>query len=72
MLGDRALERLGDVLQPVLQDVAEADQRRQADAAPLQVVDQLLADRSARVGSFVRTDHQMAVLTDREISVSPA
>ena len=50
VLGDRALEGLVDVLQPMLQDVAKPDERRQADAAPLQVVDQLLeVDRAARV-----------------------
>ena len=49
VLGDRALKRFVDVLQPMLQDVAEADQRRQADAAQLQVIDQLLeVDRAAR------------------------
>ena len=42
VLRDRRLERVVDVAEPLPQDVAEADQDRQLDAAQLQVVDQLL------------------------------
>ena len=48
VLGDRGLEGVVDVADAVPQDVAEADEHRQADAAQLQVVDQLLQiDRRA-------------------------
>ena len=71
VLRDRALKRFGDLPQPVLQHAAEPNQQREADRAVLQVVDQLLQiNRPRRL--FRRTDHQMVVLTDREISVSPA
>ncbi len=42
-----------DVAEPMLQDVAEADQDRQADAAQLQVIDQLLEIDRRGSASFV-------------------
>ena len=52
------------------EDVAKPDQRRQADATALQIVDQLLqVDRPARV--LGRMDLDLPVLADREVSVPP-
>ena len=71
MLGDRGLEGVVDVPQPVLEDVAEADQDRQVDAAQLQVIDQLLeVDRAAWI--LGRMDLHVAVLADREVALAPA
>ena len=71
MLGDRSLERLVNVLETMLQDVAKADERRKADAAQLQVIDQLLeVDRAARV--LRGMDPNVAVLADREIPLTPS
>ena len=42
VLGDRALEGGVNLAQPLLQDLGEADQDRQIDAAQLQPIDQLL------------------------------
>ena len=71
VLGDGALEGFVDVLEPMLQDVAEADERRQADAAQLQVIDQLLEiDRPARL--LGRVDLDLTVLTDGEVALAPA
>src|SRR5688572_31191362 len=47
VLADGALERRVDVSQPVLDDVGEADEHGETDAAELQPVDELLqVDRS--------------------------
>ena len=71
VLGDGRLEGVVDVLQPVLEDVAEADERRQVDAAALQVVDQLLeVDGPVRVLRGMHLD--VAVLADREVALAPA
>src|SRR5580704_2482647 len=65
------LERFVDVLEPMLQDVAKPDQRRQTHAAEPQIVDQLLeVDRSA--GVLGRVDLDLAVLADREVSLPPS
>ena len=42
VLGDGAVKRRVDLAEAVLEDVGEADQHRQADAAQLQPIDQLL------------------------------
>ena len=71
VLGDGRLKGVVNVLQPVLQDVAEANQRRQADAAKLEMIDQLLQiDRPARL--LRRMDLDVAVLADGEVSLPPA
>ena len=71
VLGDGGLEGLVDVLQAVPQDVAEPHERRQADAAQLQVIDELLQiDRP--IGLFRRMDLDVSVLADRKIPLSPA
>ncbi len=63
MLRDGRLKGLVDVLQPVLEDVAESHERRQADAAQLQMVDQLLQiDRAVRL--FRRVDFDVTVFAD--------
>ena len=52
VLGDGGLKRRVDLAEPVLQDVGEADEDRQADAAQLQAIDQLLqVDGAARCPS---------------------
>ena len=71
MLGDGALEGFIDFLQPVLQDVPKPDERRQTDAAELQIVDQLFEiDRAA--GVLGRVNPDLSVLADREVSVAPS
>src|ERR1700691_2913767 len=55
----------------MLQDAAEPNQRRQADAAQLQVIDQLLEiDRP--VGVFRRVNLDLSVVADREVALAPA
>ena len=70
MLGDGVLKRLVNFAQAVLQNVAEANQDRQGDAAQLELIDQFLQiDRA--VGVFIRVDAYMAVGTDGEIALAP-
>jgi hypothetical protein len=70
VLRDRVLERLVNILEAVLQDVAEAEERGQADAAKLQIVHELLQiDRPVRVLGRVNPD--VAAVGDREVSLSP-
>ena len=71
VLRDRRLEGVEDVAEPLLEDVAEPDQDRQADAAQLQVVDQLLqVDGLAGVLGGVHPD--VAVRRDGEVVLAPA
>ena len=71
MLRDRGLEGVVDLAQAVLQDVGEADQDRQVDAAQLQPIDQLLqVDRRGRV--LGRVDPHVALVADREVALAPA
>ena len=57
--------------EPLPQDVAEADQDRQADAAQLQVIDELLQiDR--RSGSFVACTRTWPFGADGEVALAPA
>ena len=68
---DGRLKRVVDVRQPLLQDVAEPDQDRQADAAQLQVIDELLeVDRA--IGVLGGVDANVAVRTDGEVVLAPA
>src|SRR5262245_56746012 len=54
----------------MLQDVAEADECREVDATPMQVVDELLEiDRSRHV--LGRMNGDMAVLANSEVSLAP-
>jgi hypothetical protein len=54
----------------MLQDLAEADEDGQRDAAQLEVVDQLLKVDATR-GILVGVDPQVAVLADREVTLAP-
>ncbi len=70
VLGDRRLEGVVDVGQPVLEDVAEANEERDRDAACLQVVDELLeVDGARRIFRGVNLDVPAGV--DREVAFAP-
>ncbi len=70
VLGDGVLERLVNLLQAVFQDLSEADQDGQRDAAQHQVVDQFLqVDGPFRL--LGRVDQQVAPLAHREVGLSP-
>ena len=57
VLVDRRLEGVVDVAEPVPQDVGEAEQHRQPDAAELQVIGELLqVDRARRILGRVGED----------------
>ena len=71
MLADGGLERAVDVGEPLPEDVAEADEDRQADAAQLQVIDQLLQVDPA-LGILRRVDADVAVRADGEVALAPA
>ena len=71
VLGDGGLERVVDFAQPVLEDVGEADQDREVDAAQHQRVDQFLEiDGAGRI--LLRVDAHVPVVPDREIALAPA
>ena len=71
VLRDRRLEGAVNVGEPLPQDVAEPDENRQADAAELQVIDELLqVDRA--LGVVRRVDADVAVRTDGEVALAPA
>ena len=71
VLGDGGLEGRVNVAEAVLQDVGEADEHRQADAAELQAIDQLLeVDGLGRVLGRVHLHVTGGV--DREVAVAPA
>ena len=71
VLGDRRLEGVVDLADPVAEDVGEADQDRQLDAAELQVVDQLLqVDGAGRI--LRRVDEHVARRGDGEVALAPA
>ncbi len=70
MLGHRALEGLMDFPDAVLQDLGEADQDRQVDAAQDEGVDEILqVDPAARV--LGRVHDQVAVFADPEVTLAP-
>ena len=70
VLRDGRLKGAVDVGEPLAQDVAEPDQDRQADAAKLQVIDQLLEiDRA--LGVLCRVNAEVTVRSDREIAFPP-
>ena len=50
VLGDRLLERAAELLDAASQDVGEADQEREVEAAAAQVVDELLEVDARRAG----------------------
>ena len=60
-----------NLAQPVLQDVGEADQDRQVDAAQHQRIDQFLEVDGAG-GVLFRVDADVAVLAHREVALAPA
>ena len=70
VLGDGALERLVHFAQAMLQNLAEADQNRQRDAAQLQIVDQLL-QIDAAVGILVRMHAEVPAGAHAESSPCP-
>ena len=64
------LKGVVDLADAVAEDVGEAQQDRQLDAAGLELIDQLLeVDRL--VGAFVRVDGDVARLVDAEIAFAP-
>ena len=70
MLADGGLKGAVQLAQPVLQDVGEANQDRQVDAAEDERIDQLLqVDRAS--GILFRVDADMSVLPHREVSLAP-
>ena len=71
MLVDCRLKRVVDFAQAMLENLGEADQNRQIDAAQLQPIDQLLQiDRA--LGILRRVDANVPLVVDREVSVAPA
>jgi hypothetical protein len=71
VLGNGALKGFVNVLEAMPEDVAEANERREVDAAQLKVIDELLqVDGASRL--LGRMDSNLAVLTNREISLAPA
>ena len=71
VLGDGVLERLVHLAQAVLQDLAEADQDGQGDAAQLQIVRQLLQiDAALRI--FGGVHPHVPVLADGEVALAPS
>ena len=71
VVGDRVLESLVHVAQPVLQDIGEADQDRKGDPAQLQLLDEFFqVDAALRL--FGRMNLNVAVLAHREITFAPA
>ena len=71
VLGDGRLEGLVDLAEAMLEDVGEAEQDRQVDAA--QVPGSTSSFRSIeRAGSFVGVDADVPVVVDREVALAPA
>ena len=71
LLGHRRLKDAVNFAQPMLQNVGEANQDRQIDAAQLQPIDQLLqVDRA--LGILRRMHANVPVAVDRKVSVAPA
>ena len=71
VLGDGGLKGFLDVPQPMLEHVAKADQRRQGDAAHLQLIDELF-EINRPAGLLRRMDVNVAVLADRKVSLAPS
>ena len=69
-LGDRLLEGVGDLADAVAEDVGEAQQDRQLDAAVLELIDQLL-EVDGLVGVLVRVDGDVALVVDAEVALAP-
>ena len=64
------LEGVVDLADAVAEDVGEAQQDRQLDAAFLELIDELLeVDRL--LGRLVRLDGDVAVLVDGEVALAP-
>ena len=71
VLRDGRLKRAVNVGEPLPEDVAKPDQDRQADAAQLQVIDELLqVDRA--LGILGGVDADVAVRADGEVALAPA
>jgi hypothetical protein len=63
VLGNGVLKRGVDVAEPVFQDVGEANEDREADAAQLETIDQFLqVNRAGRI--LGRVDLDVAVAVD--------
>src|SRR4029077_8461603 len=69
--GDRAAERVVQLGDARAQDVREADEQRQADAALLHLVDELLQVNRPGAGAGWRAD-DVALVVDAEIAAAPA
>src|SRR4030095_536931 len=70
ILRDRRLERVEDVAEPVLQNVAEPDQNRETETAKLQMFDKLL-QVDGLVGFLRRMDADVSVRSDGKIVFPP-
>ena len=71
VLGDGPLEGGMQALQPVFEDVIEADQQRQGEIAPLQLLHQVHQIQGA-APIAAGLDHHMAAAANGEIGVPPA
>ena len=70
VFGDGALEGVSEFAEAMLEDIGEADQDRQVDAAQFEFFDQFpKIDRAGRILSGMHQD--MAVVADREVALSP-
>ena len=64
------MEGVVDLADAVAQDVGEAQQQRQLDAAGLQLIDDFL-EVDGLVGALVRVDGDVAEFVDAEIPLAP-
>ena len=70
VLADGGLEGFVDLADAMAEDVGEAKQDRQLDAALLQLIDQLL-QVDGLLGAFVGVDGDVAPFVDAEIALAP-
>ena len=71
VLTNGKVKGLVQLAQPMFDDVGEADQNRQGDAAPLECVDQLFQIDAAG-GFFGWMNKKVAILSYGEIALAPA
>ena len=73
VLLDRAVERCAQELDPRLQDIAEAQQDRQLDAARDELVDELFhVDRARTFAGAPWRDDQVTRVVDAEVTAAPS
>ena len=71
VVGNRPLEGGMQALEPVVEDVVEANQQRRGEVAGLQAVEQLhQIDRAAAITAGLH--HHVAAGIDREVGIPPA